>query len=888
LNLRLYAASVLLKPIRHFALVATTIASLPFLFSIPALAANDAGAISGTIDTVGGAPVAGAQVTVIGASREETTSDANGKFTFAHVAPGIYRLQVNKGGYLSATADNLAVVSDDTISERVVLRQSDLSSLRSIGTVATSASSSINTGASAETIVSAQQLRNVDNPQMNEVLQQIPGLNLSRTGSAPNTSISLGGAQPYETQVLLDGHPLSTGRYGSWISQYFNSFMIGGIETEIGPGNTTPFAGTAIGGTANLLTPSYNGHSYTMFTTGIDSYESQYSDFLTVGKLGEKLKYVFGAGYNGSNNPYQNETGCVVTPSNTKQVNLPGSTGIVQYCGQLGAPLFQKGEIAKLHYDFSPVTSFEVGYVGSQSGYYPQATAYGEYAGNMTIVPCLSNGHCSNPNDSSLIGKTINGYIFYPGSNVFNDQPLFEGQFRTAIGDNTLLVRPYAGTVLRDIDGGGEANYPNYYTASQTKGCSTASTDGYYECPQSAYTTFELDKLHGTTVSFIHPFGADSVTATYDYHSDDTYAQAGTPGPQMPVVVPDTMARTNIFSLTGNFALTDTLALAAGAYETNWQLSGWKAQTVPTSVAPSGAINVPTSDSVSHFDPHVALTFSPRAGLSYRASYGTSVNFPYAGNISGVPAIIQASSTGSPYATLDEKNPNLQPEISHEWDLGVDKRFHDNSVLSFDFLDMNITNVMETATTEVDLPAYTYVNEPINAALLSSQSAMVKYSRLPTIGLGYYLTGTLERAIVTGIPVSVFSSSYSEPANGVQLCGTICIPYLKAYGSLQYAFRDHSLLMLGADFEGKNNSYNQAPLTLVNFTYRHPVSRWVSAQISVDNALNTNTYENLVLPNVGVPQVGENNLGQYGPYTTPLIPALPRTVRMDFTWRQGN
>jgi outer membrane receptor protein involved in Fe transport len=253
-----------------------------------------------------------------------------------------------------------------------------------------------------------------------------------------------------------------------------------------------------------------------------------------------------------------------------------------------------------------------------------------------------------------------------------------------------------------------------------------------------------------------------------------------------------------------------------------------------------------------------------------------------------MPYVQQPSATAPNGTTLVEKNPNLMPEVAHEFDLGVDKRLPGNSVLSVDLLDMHVQNVLETATTEVNLPSYTYINEPINAALLSSQSVMLKYTHTPTVGFGYYATGTLERAIVTGIPLTAYSAAYSEPANGVQLCGTICIPYLKAYGQLQYAFRDKTLLMLGADFEGKNNSYNQGPLTLVNFTYSHPVSRAVTLEISADNLLNTNTYDNLVMPNVGVPQVGENNQGQYGAYTTPIIPALPRTVRMQFTWHEGN
>ncbi len=835
-------------------------------------------AITGIVHSASGAPVAGAKIVLTGANRQVTTSDANGAFGFTNLAPGIYELQVNKGGYLSAEAHDIALTSGGSLAENVVLQQPDLNSLRTIATVHTSMHSSINTSPTAETIVSAQHIQDLGSPQINEALQQVPGLNISRTSSAPNTSISLGGAQPYETQVLLDGHPLSTGRYGSWITQYFNSFMLSGIETEIGPGNTTPFAGSAIGGTANFVTPSYQGRPETRFVIGMDNYAAQYSDFLTTGKLGDKFSYVMALGYNSENGPYQGSQGCIVKPVKSSMTNIPGSTGIIQSCGNLGAPLFQKGEVFKGKYDFSNATSFELAYVGSQSGFYPQATSYGQYAGNMTIVPCATisgTTQCSNPNFGQYIGKTINGYIFYPGSNVFNDQPIWEGQLRTAVGNNTLLVRPYVGSVLRDVDGGGESLYPDHYTAAGAP------------VMQSPYTTFELDKLHGTTVSFVHPFGDNDVTATYDYHSDGTYAQAGSivAGGALPVVVPDTVARTNTFSLTGNFAVNPKTTLAAGLYDTNWQLDGW--QSVVSAPGSSTVNTVKLGRSVNHLDPHVALTFSPSGGLSYRASFGSSVNFPYAGNVSGSAYIQQPTATAPLGTTLVQKNPFLSPEVAHSWGLGVDKRLHDGSVLSFDYLNMNITNVFETLTQEVDNPNYVYTNMPINAANLSAQVATLKYSFLPNFGLGYYVTGSLQRSIVNGIPLAALSPNGSVPANGVQQCGTasaVCIPYLKAYGQLNYTFRDRTYFALGADFEGKNNSYNQGPLVLFNATYRHPMNKVLNLQVSADNLFNSNAYNNLVLPNVGIPLTGQNNKGQYVSYPTSIIPALPRTIRLQLEW----
>src|ERR1019366_1710771 len=110
------------------------------------------------------------------------------------------------------------------------------------------------------------------NPQINDVLQRVPDVTLQHMGSQPDVSIVLGGVQPYETQVLIDGHPLALGQYGVWTSQYFPSYLIGGVETQSGPGNTTPFANIAVGGTVNLQTVDFTRRTTAEFTTGIDTF----------------------------------------------------------------------------------------------------------------------------------------------------------------------------------------------------------------------------------------------------------------------------------------------------------------------------------------------------------------------------------------------------------------------------------------------------------------------------------------------------------------------------------------------------------------------------------------------------------------------------------------
>lgn len=866
------------------------------LFPIATLAQSETGGITGTVRNASGLPIAAAQIIVSGQVTRRTASDSSGKFAVAELPAGIYRIDVNKGGYVSAGTDDVAVLAGSTVPVQVVLQQSDLSSLRTIARVVSSARSSINTGAAALSIASRQEFSNLASPLINDVVQRIPGTVVEHGSSSPNTSLSLGGSQGYETQVMLDGHPLSAGRYGVWFSQFFNSFLVQNVETEIGPGNTTPFAGTAVGGTANILTLGYTAKPSMEFTTGFDSYGSQYSNWTTSSRVG-KLSYVAGAGYNGENRKYFDTTGCIIDPVNKSKWNTTGAVGAIQYCGDLSAPQFSKGELLKARWDFSASTSLELAYVGSQGGYQPQATNYGVSTGPITIVQCVTASHCTNPAYAGYVGQTINGYFMYPGSNVYNNQPFFEAQFRTALGNNTLLIRPYAGNISRIIDGKGETGYPSFWypsslppsTCTGAFGAVGPTVNGYTNCLNTIFSVLESDKLKGGTLSFIHPMGAGEITGTYDYHSDETFAYYNTPSN---VAVPDTTARYNTLSLTGQFPFNQRLTLKAGLYDTIWNLAGTQTGPFITVNGKTTVTTIPLQRTVSRFDPHVALIFSPAAGESFRVSAGTSSTFPYASQVSGLSLYTPPSGTGGGSGSLTQKNPGLNPERATEFDLGMDKRFGDGTILSLDLASTQISNVFETVSSPPvpPNPLYGVVYQPVNAANLSSQMVMLTVRRQPLRGWGFYATGTLARSIPTGIPIT--SSSFSVPANGIQQCSdggsAACIPYFKGYGSISYTTQDGTFASLGADFEGKNNTYFQPPFTVFDMVVRRPVSKAVDVQISTYNLFNNNTFSGLVTPNAGTPITGQNASGQYGNYVEslpfPLIPVQPRTVRVQFSF----
>jgi len=961
-----------MRGLRSFMTVFVSIAALStsaFAQTMPAASAPPASAavISGTVRSGGGTPVAGATIEISGPSNSQTTSDANGRFSVT-VTPGIYSVTVRRSGFNSATLADLAITAGPPVPLAVSLAPVDLSSLRTIGSVQStsrSGGSAINTTAATSDFISSEAFANQAAPQINDVLQRLPDVTLQHMGDDPDTFIIVGGAQPYETQVLIDGHPLALGQVGAWASQYFPSYLLGGAETQSGPGNTTPFANIAVGGTVNMLTPAYTQKPTAELNVGTDNYFSQYSNLLTTDTIG-KLAYVVDIGAGGLNGPYYESQHCDVDASNP---NGPYNLGIIEYCGDSSGSLLTRGEDLKLRYSFTPQTSLEVGFVGAWGTFSPQGAAWGTYNGPTKIVSCFAGTQqCTNPADASLVGSTITGYTWYPGTFVYNNQDLFDAQFRTAIGNNTLLIRPYLGSIEPEIiDGIDEGQYPQYFapganypacvygnaktpTVPSNQPCyqppgqapgtplaaggpatpnyfesavcpvgvaalapysqlnSPANTivtkNGQEECFQYPYTTFEQDKLYGSTFSFLHPMGDSLLNFTYDFHGQSTFAYINAPSN---ISVPFSTDRYSTFSLTGDIHVAPKVSIDAGLYDTLWSVSGVQPLLVggvPVTDASGNTVLTGLERHVSHFDPHIALILRPNSDTSVRLAWGTSVTFPFVGQVSGNADYTPYASSSPIYTdgNLTEKNPSLDPETSTAYDLGMDHRFKNGSVLSGDIDDTVIHNVFQDlVTTEVEpvtsacyaTPCLLGVTAPINAASLHTEMATLRYRYTPRYGLGFNISASATRSIVEGIPLSAYGSSPSFPADGVQICGNglesaiaTCIPYLKGYGQLTYTAHGGTYFGLGVDYEGKNNSYYQPPFALVDLSIRRPVTKTLEVLVSAENLLNTNNFQNLPEPNAGVQTPADTSSG-LSSYQQTLIPAPPRTVRVQLRLHVG-
>jgi len=886
-----------------------------------ALAQPTTATLTGTVRSSGGDPIPGVTVRLSGPATASTETDATGSFSLT-VPPGLYRIDVSKPGYVPSSTDSLPLAPGPNAALTVSLGQVSLQSLRTIGSTSTISRGSgiaLNTTAAQQEFVSAQQFENLGNPQINDALQQSPDVTIQHMGSQPDTTIIVGGVQPYETQVLIDGHPLALGQYGVFGSQYFPSWLLGGVEVQSGPGNTTPFANLAVGGTANLLTTGFTQKTTASLEQGIDNYGALFTHLLASGSF-DKLQYVVGVGVDGYNGPYFHTQQCDVTPANGGAGdNMSGNTGTIQFCGDASGSFYQKGELLKLKYNFSPATSFEVGFIGAWAGYHPQGTVWGTDLGPTTIQPCIG-AVCSNPNFSQYFGQTINALAWYPGSDVWNNQTLFDAELRTQIGSNdTLLVRPYIGNLAPEIINGlGETQYPimystpgggasagfltacgNAYGSTTNPAGGTTVVNGQTACYGSEYSTYEIDKLYGTTFSYLHPFGDSLLNLTYDFHGQSTYAYINNPAG---VSVPFSSDRYSTLSLTGNLNFVRNLGLDVGLYDTRYTVIGVQ----PFSTTDATLVGLDRT--ITRFDPHVALTFRPAGDISYRGSWGTSTTFPFIGQLSGLATYEQpAASLGPPYevgGTLTEKNPNLEPEVSTGYDFGVDKRLPNRSLLSLDIQQSVVHNVFEQSTTNIlyNGECCEGIFSPINVARLDLQLVTLKYTHAPTVGLGYSISAAAERSVLNGVPASIYSEGVASfPVNGVQVCGNgvaapgieTCVPYLKGYADINYRFLDKTYFHIGVDYEGKNNAYFQPPFALVDFSASRPITKTATIQLSVENLLNTNNYLTyLAMPNVGTPLVAGsvNAAGQeiQTSFVPTAIPALPRIIRLSVKLHTGN
>jgi outer membrane receptor protein involved in Fe transport len=800
---------------------------------LPARAQAASGTISGIVTDGSGRALGGVRVGVSGPVAVSVTTKPDGTYRVP-VPPGLYSVIISAPGFQSTRQDSLAVVSGQTFSLKTALVPA---SLTTIGRVSVS-STAVSSSPVLQQNISAATLQSQGQDQVVNVLDQIPGVEVLRVGGGSNepgsnASISIRGAEPYESQVLIDGHPVNTAGNGTFgfNTAFINSLLISNVEVSEGPGSMPNTVEDAVGGTVNFRTASITSKPTAAFETEYDSFDEftyalRFSD--TIGKVGFLVgaaretspgfltpQYLWGA-----DNSFEPQ-GIPVYPSPATSFG-PGASyaGVLNFRYPATSDFNSDSQLVKLSYNFSPVTSVQFTSYSTQT--WLDETGNNEGSINATIVPCIytgtpASGTCPAGGDPAYYNYTANPYLGYVGSKQlinyyaaypntyeFDNEPIYTGEFRTVIGPGSFLARYYAGSVSRTVtqDPAPFAISPCYTPACQwavTAPNLPPSAGGYVDngYPGEPYVEPTIDILHGFDAQYTIPIGANTITAGFDRHSDQSifeelyavgyYPYDSTPSDYYTLESGTTkyftVASTSE-SLRGSFALLPRLQLDAGAYFSNTSYVG------------------------SRFDPRFGLTFKPNSNASVRASWGSTYVAPYYGAVNA-EEIVSGKSLLIPATTSNA-------ETSTGWDLGGDFKYSRDSLVSLDLYDTTIYNRYATIVEPISgtFGGQAYSTETINTSQGDGRQAGVELSVIhqPRVGFGYRAAVDLLRDYsYDQIPVPSKQNLFFElPADGVQLPG---YPYSKMRGDLFYNFRSGDSIRFSSTTYGANNAFGQPGFT---------------------------------------------------------------------------
>lgn len=497
------------------ALLAAFIAMAPAMAS----AAPNTGTISGTVQTGEGAPVADASVVIQGQVRMTTASDAKGAFQFLNVPAGLYSMVVTKAGFDTYRNDEVAAFIGTTESVSVVLAPSSFSSLRTIANISTREPgvAPINRSTASISTISSQVFANQGQQQVAKVLNETPGIITTPYNAGVNGNPSNGGspasfeppqirgALSYETESLIDGHPVSVGSAGAYSPNLLNPWLLQDVELVKGPGSMPAEINYAINGTVNYRTlePTAARHGSAMF--GYDNWGGISTGFKATGSTANhKLGYAVGYVTDGAPGPLKNfsynasqlalaggppggpyfvngqqlamigsPVGLGVAPPQFAQYNGMAVTftdPVVGCCYKMQTGYHSTSELAKLLYNFSTGTSLKISYLGGQNtngngdpNAYSAALVGNTGLPAAVFAPC---GSATGPLECNpfATGSTYNCPTFGPHAcntavpfdissvngvgYTWTQQNLFQGEFRTTLGTTgTVLARYYTGAL---------------------------------------------------------------------------------------------------------------------------------------------------------------------------------------------------------------------------------------------------------------------------------------------------------------------------------------------------------------------------------------------------------------------------------------------------------
>jgi len=708
------------------------------------------GVVAGTVDGTDGSPIAGAALTLQGAGNRSATSDAQGRFRFAGVPAGTYTLVITKAGFTPTQVEEVFVTDGAAITLRPVLAPSSFSSLRSIGSVSTTGSgrATINTTPASVDILSQQVFSEQNAVQVIQALNQTPGIittpgasnsNASGTSQGSPQTTQIRGALPYETESLIDGHPVSVGLDGSFSPTLLNPALLQDVEVVKGPGSSTTEINYAINGSVNYRTLEPTRTPQENLEYGVDGFGGQFSSMQATGSLpSHVIDYAFAAATDGTpsglNNykvagsalpflygsPPWTVNGRVVAPPSGLPIgfgasNVPyfySTPGALQYqepiyacCDSVSSGYHSDSELAKIRINFSQQTALTLSYLGGQA-------AFNDPNEDVSLLPI------GNTNQSFSIFAPPPGYtgsvasgtpipfdtLAWSNQYQAQQQDLLQAEFRTTLGaDNGILARLYSGATN---------NYVYQSNTGATDSYEGNAWGGLYLCPAGA-GVLANGNCGGpglpTTAPTLTYFSGTPAVFSYAAVPNSADVQDHLRGYSVEL---DHTSGSNVYSVSYDRSYHDGEEYVDDPVggEVGYQLYPGSSQTFSTIALRGQLVLAPTLNAsigdyfiqyASHYTDDGALTWhdashslnAPRLGLAWRPSSDLAVRFSAGESVAPPYIDILSSPGGAPIPNvsgaataylLNQNNGDLAPETAFGYDLGTDKRIDRATTLSGD------------------------------------------------------------------------------------------------------------------------------------------------------------------------------------------------------------
>ncbi len=705
------------SPIRTFGAIAIAAAFMLLPFSVRAQSAPSS--IGGTIvDAADGVPVAAANVRLDHGS--QATTDVAGRFRFAALAPGDYRLAVSHDGYQPAVSDVLHLRSGERLVTTVPLQRATVE-LHVIAVTAAHPSDSLAKTSTFSRTLNTEELARRGVTRAGDALRELPGVNNGITGDtaalSDDINLSVRGIGTLETVAAIDGHPIGYGIKGGFNYQLSPVFPFRNVQLLYGSGGSDLLGVNAIGGVVNFQTLDPTPQQQISLTQGYGTFDRLSTSATATGTMG-RLGYALAYGVSGLDGPLRNDYLYQPNAAYDQSAADPGVRALGVYRDDSSA--VSRAGLAKLRYDFNDANALT--FASTIASYWNDKTGNGD-GDYLDYAPALAFGQqllaAKKPSD-----------------------PCGAGTF-TATNANGVTNGAGPGGIP---DGGIRCQTPQQYA-------------GFNAGWQGAGPSWQALHLNDEDLSYSHD-GARSAqamqlfTSRYATNADrrfnlpfrDAFGDNGNSKTSQ-VTSTGAIAKTNFYSTNNDLtlgasyldnaylirAVNRTFKVTQGSpvdYETAYFASdAFHPERSPFTAYVNVWAKHASATNSSYVDPRVAIVYRASSRDVVRASYGVTttqpssdmleepfIEAPPGGAGGGTPIACGAlNSIGSAPSSL------LQPERGTDLEAGLAHRWSSDSETQLSLYDVNVFNKLYSTVVPLSQTGTAF----IDPAYLASVSAQI-------------------------------------------------------------------------------------------------------------------------------------------------------------------